>query len=84
MSTISAFTTLQFPTTRYLFVKKISDNNVIFAADDAGKQYQLTSSDKNSWRPRRNNQAQKIAFIATNGSQNDIYTMNFDGTGIKK
>lgn len=84
LSTISAFTTIAFPTTRYLFVKKVNDNNVIFAGDDAGKQYQLTSSDKNSWRPRRNNQAQKIALIATNGSQNDIYTMNFDGTGIKR
>lgn len=84
LSAISAFTTIAFPTTRYSFVKKVKDNNVIFAADDAGKQYQLTSSDKNSWRPRRNNQAQKIAFIATNGSQNDIYTMNFDGTGVKR
>lgn len=84
LSTVSAFTTLAFPTTRYLFVKTINGNNVIFTADDAGKQYQLTSSDKNYWRPRRNNQAQKIAFIGTNGSQNDIYTMNFDGTGIKR
>ncbi|WP_281631879.1 carboxypeptidase regulatory-like domain-containing protein [Flavobacterium luteolum] len=84
LSTISAFSTIAFPATRNLFVKSISGNNVIFAADDAGKQYQLTSSDKNSWRPRRNNQAQKIAFIGTSGSQNDIYTMDFDGTNIKK
>lgn len=84
LSTIGAFTTISFPATRHLFVKNINGNNVIFTADDAGKQYQLTSSDKNSWRPRRNNQSQKIAFIATNGSQNDLYTMNFDGTGIKR
>ena len=84
LSTISAFSTIAFPSTRYLFVKKINGNNVIFTADDAGKQYQLTSSDKNYWRPRRNNQAQRIAFIGTSGSQNDIYTMNFDGTDIKK
>jgi Tol biopolymer transport system component len=84
LSTISAFSTIAFPATRNLFVKTISGNNVIFAADDAGRQYQLTSSDRNNWRPRRNNQAQKIAFIGTSGSQNDIYTMNFDGTDIKK
>lgn len=84
LSTISAFSTVAFPVTRHLFVKTINGNNVIFAADDTGKQYQLTSSEKNYWRPRRNNQAQKIAFIGTSGSQNDIYTMNFDGTGIKK
>ena len=84
LSNVSTFTTIAFPTTRYLFVKKIGDNNVIFTSDDTGKQYQLTSSDKNSWRPRRNQQSKKIAFIATNGSQNDIYTMNFDGTEIKR
>ncbi|MFH6943103.1 carboxypeptidase regulatory-like domain-containing protein [Flavobacterium sp. FlaQc-50] len=84
LSALSSFTTMAFPTARYLLVKKVNDNNVIYAADDAGKQYQLTSSDKNSWRPRRNNQANKIAYIATNGSQNDIYTMNLDGTGAKK
>lgn len=84
LSTVSSFSTLTFPLARYLFVKEINNNNVIFTADDAGKQYQLTSSDKNSWRPRRNNQAKKIAYIATNGSKNDIYMMNFDGTGVKK
>jgi len=84
LSTVSTFTTIAFPATRYLFVKNINDNNVIFTADDAGKQYQLTSSDRNYWRPRRNNLVKKIAFIGTNGSQNDLYTMNFDGTGIKK
>lgn len=84
LSAVSSFSTLAFPATRYLFVKNINDNNVIFTADDAGKQYQLTSSDKNYWRPRRNNQANKIAFIGTNGSQNDLYTMNYDGTGVKR
>lgn len=84
LSAISIFTTTAFPATRYLFVKNINDNNVIFTADDASKQYQLTSSDKNYWRPRRNNQARKIAFIGTNGSQNDLYTMNYDGTEIKR
>lgn len=84
LSALSAFSTIPFPVTRYLFVKNINGNNVIFTADDVAKQYQLTSSDKNYWRPRRNNQAKKIAFIGTNSSQNDIYTMNFDGTAVKK
>lgn len=84
LSAVSTFTTIPFPATRFLFVKNSNDNNVIFTADDTGKQYQLTSSDKNYWRPRRNNQAKKIAFIGTSSSQNDLYTMNYDGTGIKK
>lgn len=84
LSAVSSFSTVAFPTTRYLFVKTINSNNVIFTADDTGKQYQLTSSDKNYWRPRRNNQSKKIAFIGTTNSQNDIYTMNLDGSEVKK
>lgn len=84
LSAISSFVTVDFPSTRYLFVKTINDNNVIFTVDDSGKQYQLTSSDKNYWRPRKNNQAKKIAFIGTANSQNDIYTMNLDGSGVKR
>jgi len=84
LSAISSFVTVEFPVTRYLFVKNINDNNVIFTADDAGKQYQLTNSDKNYWRPRRNNLAKKIAFIGTTSSQNHIYTMNLDGSGVKR
>lgn len=84
LSAVSTFSTIPFPETRYLFVKKNNSNNVIFATDEVGKQYQLTALDENCWRPRKNNQVKKIAFIATNGSQNDIYTMNFDGTGVKR
>jgi acetylglutamate synthase len=34
------------------------------------------STSVNSWRPRKNNQVNKIAFIRSNGGQNHIYTMN--------
>lgn len=84
LSALSSFSIIAFPSTRYLFVKIINDNNVIFTQDETGKQYQLTSSDKNYWRPRRNSQVKKIAFIGTSSSQNDIYTMNLDGSGVKK
>ena len=83
-SSIKSFTTIDFPTTRYLYVKKIGQNNVIFTSDDNGNEIQLTDSGTNSWRPRKNNQSNKIAFVRSNGAQNHIYTMNPDGTNVFK
>jgi hypothetical protein len=83
-STTKSFTTKDFPTTRFLYVKKIGQNNVIFTNDNNGTEIQLTDSGTNSWRPRKNNQSNKIAFIRSNGAQNHIYTMNPDGTNIFK
>lgn len=83
-STIKSFTTIDFPITRFLYVKKIGQNNVIFTSDDSGNEIQLTDSATNSWRPRKNNQSNKIAFIRSNGAQNQIYTMNPDGTNVFK
>jgi hypothetical protein len=83
-SSIKSFTTINFPTTRYLYVKKIGQNNVIFTSDDNGNEIQLTDSATNSWRPRKNNQSNKIAFIRSNGAQNHIYIMNPDGTNVFK
>ncbi|WP_099711453.1 carboxypeptidase regulatory-like domain-containing protein [Flavobacterium sp. 9] len=84
LSAVSSFTTITFPTTRYLVVNKVGDNNVISSIDDAGNKYQLTANETNSWRPRRNTQAKKIAFIRASGGQNHIYTMNEDGSSITK
>ncbi|WP_338375248.1 carboxypeptidase regulatory-like domain-containing protein [uncultured Flavobacterium sp.] len=83
-SSIKSFTTINFPTTRFLYVKKIGQNNVIFTSDDNGNEIQLTDSGTNSWRPRKNNQSNKIAFIRSNGAQNHIYIMNPDGTNVFK
>jgi hypothetical protein len=83
-SQVSAFTVSDFPETRFLYVRKIGQNNVIFASDENGNEIQLTDESTNSWRPRRNNQANKIAFIRSDGGQNHIYTMNLDGTNIFK
>jgi Tol biopolymer transport system component len=84
LSAFSTFTTSTFPNARLLFVKKIRDNNVIYSGNDAGDQLQITNSATNSWRPRKNTQSKKIAFIRSSGSQNHIYTMNPDGSGVFK
>lgn len=83
-SSVFTFSTLSFPSTRYLMVKKINSNNVIFAADQDKNRYQITSSETNSWRPRKNNQSGKIAFIQSNGSQNHIFIMDADGSNKTK
>ena len=83
-SVTSSFTTLAFPNPRFLYIKKINNNNVIFTANELGEELQLSSSEVNSYRPRKNLQVNKIAYISSDGSQNQIYTMNPDGTGIMK
>lgn len=84
LSATRTFTTATFPNARFLFVKKINENNVIYSGNDSGDQLQITNSATNSWRPRKNTQSKKIAFIRSSGSQNHIYTMNPDGSGIFK
>ncbi len=83
-SVINSFTTLAFPNPRYLYVKKIKNNNVIYTADDAGNELQLTSSEVNSYRPRKNLSINRIAYISSDGSLNQIFSMNPDGTDIKQ
>ena len=83
-SVTNTFTTLTFPNPRFLYVKKSQNNNVIYTADEAGNTLQLSSSEVNSFRPRKNLQINKIAYISSDGSQNQIYTMNPDGTNILK
>lgn len=84
MSAIRSFRTIDFPNARYLFVRKIGGNDVIFTANDAGEELRLTSTSLNSYRPRKNTQANKIAFIQSDGAQGQIYTMKPDGTEIFK
>lgn len=83
-SATNIFTTLAFPNPRFLYVKKVNTNNVIYTADESGNQLQLSSAEVNSFRPRKNLQINKIAFVSSDGSQNQIYTMNLDGTNVFK
>jgi hypothetical protein len=84
LSEVNTFSTLEFPKSRIAYVKKINGNNVIFSRDLNENEYQLTSADHNSFRPRKNHRTDKIAFLRTIGSQTHLYTMNLDGSGQKQ
>lgn len=83
-SEISAFETIAAPQNRFLFVRNIDGNNVIFSADDAGNELQLTALTENSFRPRRNNTANRVAFLSNSGAQTHIFTMDLNGENIQQ
>ncbi len=81
LSSVGTFKVMTAPVdNRFLFVRNINGNNVIFSADEDGNEFQLTSENTNSYRPRRNVSANRIAYLQTTGAQADIYTMKRDGT----
>ncbi|MHC5353224.1 carboxypeptidase regulatory-like domain-containing protein [Myroides sp. LJL115] len=69
---------------RILFTRKVAENNVLFSTNDKAEDFALTSSNINSYRPRRNYEANKIAFLQNNGASTDIYTINRDGSNLTK
>ena len=91
-SIISEFTTLTSPENPFLLVKKIGNNNVIYSGnkdldtvpDPNLNLLRLTSENTNSFRPRRNNTVQKVAFLRTVGADTQIFTMNLDGTDVSQ
>lgn len=83
-SEIRAFRTKVFPDARFLFTRLVGNNSVIFAGDSNGNELQLTSSSTNSFRPIKNLQSGKIAFLQSDGSQYHIYSMNSDGSNLFK
>lgn len=84
LSDIYAFETLPFPDNRYFYVRKVNGNNVIFSSDIEGNEIQLTSENSNSWRPRKAENIDKIAFLRTNGGETHLYTMNLDGSDVSQ
>jgi hypothetical protein len=83
-SEIRAFRTKVFPDARFLFTRLVGNNSVIFAGDLNGNELQVTSSATNSFRPVKNLQSGRIAFLQSDGSQYHIYTMNSDGSNLFK
>ena len=80
LSPLFSFRTMLVPESRILFTRIISGNNVIFAVDEMGEEFQLTSSSDNSFRPRKSVQSNKIAYLRSLGGQIHLFTMNPDGS----
>jgi Tol biopolymer transport system component len=91
LSLVSSFTTKVNPENRYFYVRKNTNNNsVIYSAnineadDVAENEVQLTTDDKNSWRPRKNQAANLIAFLSNTNNETHLFTMNQNGSDVKQ
>ena len=91
LSAVSSFKTKVDPENRYFYVKKGSNsNNIIYSSNynednsEAENEVQLTTSDKNSWRPRKNQTANLIAFLRTFNNETHLFTMHQDGSNVKQ
>ncbi|MCT8338515.1 carboxypeptidase-like regulatory domain-containing protein [Flavobacteriaceae bacterium TK19130] len=88
LSNISSFTTVPINSNRFFYVRNEEGNNVIYSGDEPDgdetnqNELRLTASSENSFRPRANSTAGKIAFIRSVGAAYQLFTMNYDGTAI--
>jgi len=93
-SAIHSFFTKDGKDNRFFYVRNISGNNVIFSGGEPDEdseedefnqnELQLTNSGTNSYRPRKNNNVDKIAFLRSLGGETHLFTMSIDGSGLKQ
>ena len=79
-SPVFRFKTSTTPNNRFHYVKKMNGSYYIVSSDEANVNFQFTPFDKNSWRPRLNQNSQLIAFLRTVGGNAQIFTTNTDGS----
>lgn len=90
LSETQSFTIKEDPGNRYFFIKNVEGNSVIYSSSysttesSAVNMVMLTEASKNSWRPRKNNTANLIAFLRTENNQTHLYTMKVNGDEVKK
>ncbi|MBK5210372.1 MAG: carboxypeptidase regulatory-like domain-containing protein [Flavobacteriaceae bacterium] len=89
LSLVSAFKTKVNPENRYFYVRKFSNgNNGIYssnyndATSEPENEVQLTADNKNSWRPRKNQASNLVAFLRTQNNEAHLFTMKQDGSNI--
>lgn len=79
-SPVFRFKTSTTPNNRFHYVKKMNGSYYIVSSDEANVNFQFTPFDKNSWRPRLNQNSQLIAFLRTVGGNAQIFTANTGGS----
>lgn len=93
-SSISEFKTLVLPDNPFIFVREKEGNLVIYSGDEEpelGNQpepdynvLQITSETQNSFRPRKSNILERIAFMRNSGGNTHLFTMKYDGTDVRQ
>lgn len=87
LTPVSKFQVNQFPENRFFYIRKdsITQNNIIYSNNQQNTSaLVLTTSDKNSWRPRANQASGLVGFLRTANSEAHLYTMLPDGSNVKK
>ncbi|WP_166385552.1 MULTISPECIES: carboxypeptidase regulatory-like domain-containing protein [unclassified Polaribacter] len=89
LSTSNSFTVKGDPENRYTYVKVEGGNTVIYSASldadfDEINTVKLTESSANSWRPRKNNTVNLIAFLRLYNNEAHIFTMKPNGSEVKR
>ncbi len=87
-SSISEFTTLTQPDNPFFFTKIENGNNIIYSGNEdvSGSPeinlniLQLTDSNDNSYKPKKNVTVNKLAYLRNVGGNTHLFTMNLDGT----
>lgn len=84
-----SFSIKEFPENRFFYVKNENNNTVIYssgynASEGVTNLFRLTPVNTNSWRPRKNNTANLIAFFSTSNNQTHIFTIKPNGEDMRK
>ena len=78
-----SFKTKPFPDQSYIFSKRVDGQLQIFSSNAQNDEIQLTKNASN-WRPVFGPDRQRIAFISNVETDLHLYTMNRDGTQVRK
>jgi Tol biopolymer transport system component len=87
-SALSSFTVQGVGDNSIYFVRNVDGNNTIFSGEEPNpesdeinlNEVQLTDASFNSYKPKYNLDADRVAFIRSTGGGEQIFTMNLDGT----
>lgn len=80
LSRISSFTTIQNPENRFHYVREQNGNNIIISSDSLQRRaFAMTDNTRNSFRPKKNNEARRVAYLKTVGAETHLFTMDLSG-----
>ena len=80
-----SFTTRKFPDDYILYAKRADGVSQLFIKDmEHEESIQLTHGSHHNWQPVSNAQQNRVAFLSTRDITPQLYTMNPDGTNVRK